>query len=156
MLALPKQITMAVARIKKGLQKCLYLGNLNAKRDWGHARDYVKGMWMILQQDKPDDFVLATGETHSVREFVEKAFKAVDISVEWHGEDAEEYGCDAKDSSRVLVRVDPKYFRPTEVDLLIGDPAKAKRELNWEPEILFEQLVEEMVAADLADLGSSA
>mmetsp|Transcript_41711 Transcript_41711/g.130662 ORF Transcript_41711/g.130662 Transcript_41711/m.130662 type:complete len:353 (-) Transcript_41711:490-1548(-) len=147
-----RKITMAVAKISKGLQDTVFLGNLDAKRDWGHARDYVKGMWMILQQDEPDDFVLATGETHSVREFCEKAFKAVSINVAWRGEGVEEEGYEAGHPERVLVKVDPKYFRPTEVDLLIGNPAKAKAVLGWEPDILFEQLVTEMVEADVAAL----
>lgn len=150
-----RKITRAVARISKGLQKTLFLGNLDAKRDWGHARDYVKCMWMMLQFDEPDDYVIATGEMHTVREFVEKAFIAVGTTVEWKGEGVDEVGYDATDSSRVLVRVDPQYFRPTEVELLIGDPKKAADKLGWKPECLFEDLVKEMVEADceLVDQG---
>lgn len=146
-----RKITAEIARLKNGLIKCLYLGNLDSKRDWGHARDYVEGMWRMLQQDKGDDYVLATGETHSVREFVEKAFKYIDIDVKWVGErgSVDEIGVDAADEERVIVRIDPKYFRPTEVDLLIGDPAKAKRELGWEATTKFEDLVKEMMEHDL-------
>ena len=154
-----RKITRAVAKIHRGLQKTVYLGNLDAKRDWGHARDYIEGMWLMLQADKPDDFVLATNETHPVREFVEKAFKAVGITVKWIGEPGtvDETGVDAADESRVLVKVDPKYFRPTEVDLLIGDATKAQTILGWKPKILFEELVSEMVAADVeaVDKGTS-
>lgn len=147
-----RKITVAVARIKEGLDKCLYLGNLDAKRDWGHARDYIEGMWMMLQMDQPDDYVLATGETHTVREFVEKAFKHVDIKINWKGEpgSVDEIGVDATDESKVLVRVDPRYYRPTEVDLLLGDPTKAKEKMGWTAKIKFEDLVKEMVQADLA------
>jgi len=132
-----RKITRAVARISKGLQKTIFLGNLDAKRDWGHARDYVEGMWMMVQRDEPDDFVLATGECHSVREFVDKAFKCVGITVEWKGEPGtvDEIGVDAKDNSNVLVRVDPQYFRPTEVELLVGDASKAAKLLNWKPKV---------------------
>ena len=144
-----RKITRAVARIHRGLQKTIYLGNLDAKRDWGHARDYVKMMWMMLQAESPEDFVVATGETHSVREFVEKAFAAVGTELEWRGEGVEEIGVDKSDESNVLVRVDPRYFRPTEVELLIGDPAKAKDKLGWVPDIKFAALCEEMVRADL-------
>jgi len=146
-----RKITMAVANISQGLEKCLYLGNIDSKRDWGHARDYVKGMWMMLQYDKPDDYVLATGETHTVRSFVEMSFKRVGITIKWVGEfgTVEETGVDAADESRVLVRIDPRYFRPTEVDLLLGDPAKAKRVLGWESETSLEQLCHEMVDEDL-------
>ena len=149
-----RKITRAVAKIHRGLQKTVYLGNLDAKRDWGHARDYVEGMWLMLQSNVADDYVLATNETHPVREFVEKAFKCIGITVEWRGEPGtvDEVGVDSADPERVLVRVDPKYFRPTEVDILIGNAAKAKRELGWEPKILFQSLVEEMVASDLADV----
>jgi GDPmannose 4,6-dehydratase len=147
-----RKITIAVARISQGLDKCLYLGNIDAKRDWGHARDYVHGMWMMLQHDEPDDYVLATGETHTVREFVEKAFAYVDITIKWMGEfgTVNEVGVDASDESRVLVRIDQRYFRPTEVELLLGDPSKAKRVLGWEAELGFEGLVKDMMAADLA------
>ena len=146
-----RKVTRAAARIKMGLQDTLYLGNLDAKRDWGHARDYVRGMWLMLQQDSPDDFVLATGKTNTVRYFVEHAFKALDITIEWAGDGLEEVGMDST-TKKVLIRIDPKYFRPTEVDLLLGDPSKAKQKLGWEPKILFHELVEEMVAADFQAL----
>lgn len=147
-----RKITIAVARISQGLDKCLYLGNIDAKRDWGHARDYVEGMWRMLQHDEPDDYVLATGETHTVREFVEKAFAHVNITIKWMGEfgTVDEIGVDASDESRVLVRIDKRYFRPTEVELLLGDPSKAKRVLGWEAELGFEGLVTDMMTADLA------
>ena len=147
-----RKITCAVANIKVGKQKTLFLGNLDAKRDWGHARDYIEGMWMMLQTKEPDDYVLATGETHTVREFVERAFDAVDIKVVWKGEKGtvDEVGVDAADESRVLVKVDPRYFRPTEVDLLLGDPTKAKEQLGWVSKTPFPELVKEMVTADLA------
>lgn len=144
-----RKITRAVARIHKGVQQTLFLGNLDAKRDWGHARDYVAMMWMMLQQEQADDYVCATGETHMVREFVEKSFAVVGTKVMWRGEGVEEVGYDAKDPERVLVRVDPQYFRPTEVELLIGDPAKARKMLGWQPKILFEELVKEMTLADI-------
>jgi GDPmannose 4,6-dehydratase len=144
-----RKITRAVARIAKGMQKTLFLGNLDAKRDWGHARDYVEMMWLMLQQQAADDYVCATGETHMVREFVEKSFAHVGITVEWKGEGVEEMGVDKADPSRILVRVDPQYFRPTEVELLIGDPAKARKQLGWVPKILFEELVKEMTQADV-------
>eukprot|EP01040_Poterioochromonas_malhamensis_P017327 gene17327-19883_t len=147
-----RKITRAVARILRGKQKTLFLGNLDAKRDWGHARDYVEGMWRMLQQDTADDYVLATNETHSVREFIERAFTHVGISIKWIGEGVDEIGVDASDESRVLVRIDPKYFRPTEVDILIGNPAKAKAQLGWEPTTLFADLVNEMVDADIKAL----
>lgn len=147
-----RKITCAVAAIKENQQKCLYLGNLDAKRDWGHAKDYVEGMWRMLQQDEPDDYVLATGETHTVREFVEKAFKVVDIEIKWVGEagTVDEYGVDADDENRVIVRIDPRYFRPTEVDLLLGDPTKAKNKLGWTSSTPFDELVRQMVMEDLA------
>ena len=147
-----RKITTAVARIVEGLEKTLYLGNLDAKRDWGHARDYVEGMWMMLQQDKADDYVLATGETHTVREFVEKAFKNAGITIKWTGPagTVEETGVDALDEGRVLVKIDPEYFRPTEVDLLLGDPTKAKNAFGWSSQTSFDDLVKEMVEADLA------
>ena len=144
-----RKITRAVARIEVGLEDTLYLGNLDAKRDWGHARDYVEGMYRILQADQADDFVLATGETRSVRELVELAFAEVGRSIEWRGEGVEETGVDAK-SGNTVVRVDPVYFRPTEVDLLIGDASKASQKLGWRPKTSFAQLVSEMVAQDLA------
>jgi len=144
-----RKTTRAVARIKKGLQKCLYLGNLDSKRDWGHAKDYVAAMWMMLQGDKPEDFVVSTGETHSVREFVEKSFKAVDIQIRWEGKGLEEV---AKDQNgKTVVKIDAQYFRPTEVDLLLGDPTKIKKQLGWKHQVSFEELVKEMVDADLKD-----
>jgi len=143
-----RKITRAVAGIKLGLQDTLYLGNLDAKRDWGHARDYVEGMWLMLQQAEPDDYVLATGEAHSVRDFVEKAFAQVDLKIVWEGHGVEETGIDAA-SGRALVRVDPRYFRLTEVNLLLGDPSKARSKLGWRHKVSFDALVSEMVAADL-------
>jgi GDPmannose 4,6-dehydratase len=143
-----RKISRAVAAIELGLQERLYIGNLDAKRDWGHARDYVEGMWRILQQDQPDDYVLATGETHSVREFIELAFACVDREVVWQGEGVAETGVDRR-SGQELVRVDPRYFRPTEVELLLGDPSKARARLGWQHRIAFRELVREMVAADL-------
>jgi GDPmannose 4,6-dehydratase len=143
-----RKITRAVASIRHGLQGKLFLGNLDALRDWGHARDFVEGMWLILQQDEPDDYVLATGESHTVREFVEKAFAQIDRSIVWVGKGAEEKGID-KSTGDVLVEVDPRYFRPTEVDHLQGDPSKARRRLGWNHKISFDQLVTDMVQADL-------
>jgi len=142
-----RKITRAVAAIERGYQERLYLGNLDAKRDWGHARDYVEGMWRIVQQDKPDDYVLATGETHTVREFVELAFRHIDRSIEWRGSGVDECGC-CKKTGQVLVALDAAYRRPTEVDLLLGDPAKALTKLGWQHRTSFEQLVAEMVEAD--------
>jgi len=146
-----RKITTAVARIHLNIEKCLFLGNIDAKRDWGHARDYVEGMWMMMQKDTSDDYVLATGETHTVREFVEKAFAYVGTTIEWKGARGtiDEIGVDKNDPSRVLVRIDPRYFRPTEVELLLGDPAKAKRNLGWVAKTSFEDLVKEMVEADV-------
>ena len=143
-----RKIAMAVAAIKKKKQKCLYLGNLDAKRDWGHAKDFIKGMWLILQQKKPDDFVLATGETNTVRKFVELAFKEVDIIIQWKGKGLKEVGRDSL-TGNILVRVDKKYFRPTEVDILLGDYTKARKTLNWSPKISFTQLVKEMVDSEM-------
>ena len=139
---------MAVAKIVNGLQSCLYIGNLNAKRDWGYAPDYVKLMWMILQQERPDDYVAATGEAHSVREFIEAAFSFVGISLAWKGDGVDEIGYDKK-NNKILVRIDPRYFRPTEVDFLLGSSQKAREKLGWKPSVNFEQLVEIMVRADL-------
>jgi len=143
-----RKIAMAVAAIKKKKKKCLYLGNLDAKRDWGHAKDFIKGMWLILQQKKPDDFVLATGETNTVRKFVEVAFKEVDIIIQWKGKGLKEVGRDSR-TGNILVRVDKKYFRPTEVDILLGDYTKARKRLNWSPKISFTQLVKEMVDSEM-------
>ena len=143
-----RKITRAAAAIKLGRQDKLYLGNLDAKRDWGHAKEYVRGMWLMLQQDEPDDFVLATGETTSVRDFARWAFEDVGIEIEFRGEGVEEQGICRK-TGAVLVEVDPRYFRPTEVDLLIGDPGKAHQKLGWRHETPVRELVREMVAADL-------
>lgn len=144
-----RKITLAAARIKKGTQEKLYLGNLNAKRDWGYAKDYVECMWLMLQHDTPEDFVIATGETHTVREFATLAFKEVGIELEWQGEGVNEKGID-RSTGKVLVEVDPKYFRPTEVDLLLGDPTKAKNLLGWNPtKTSFEELVKIMVESDM-------
>ncbi len=140
-----------VAAIELGLQDVLYLGNIDARRDWGHSRDYVEGMWRIVQQDQPDDFVLGTGETHSVREFVERAFNHIGVAIEWRGKGVKEEGFDAK-TGAVLVRVDPVYFRPTEVDLLLSDPSKAKQVLGWTYTTSFKDLVQEMVEADLTEV----
>ncbi len=144
-----RKITRGVARIEVGLDNALYLGNLDAKRDWGHARDYVEGMHKILQADAADDFVLATGETRSVREFVELAFAEVGRTIEWRGKGVDETGVDGR-SGKTIIHIDPVYFRPTEVDLLIGDASKAREKLGWEPKTSFAQLVKEMVTSDLA------
>ncbi|OYD80913.1 GDP-mannose 4,6-dehydratase [Azospirillum brasilense] len=144
-----RKITRAVAAIQLGLQERLYLGNLDARRDWGHARDYVEGMWRIVQQEQPDDYVLATGETHSIREFVELAFGHVGRRIVWRGTGVDEKGVDA-DSGEVLIEVDPRYFRPTEVDLLLGDPSKARARLDWTHTTSFPDLVREMMESDLA------
>ena len=146
-----KKITQGVAAIKLGLKDKIYLGNLNAKRDWGHAKDYVEAMWLMLQQDTPEDFVIATGETHSVREFTELSFKKVDIELKWEGKGIEEKGID-KNTGKVLVEIDPNYFRPSEVEILHGDPSKAKAKLNWEPKIKFNELVEIMIDHDLKEI----
>src|SRR6202451_748837 len=143
-----RKITRAVADIELGLQATLFLGNLNARRDWGHARDCVEGMWRIVQQDEPDDYVLATGEAHSVREFVEKAFACVGRAIVWNGAGADEKGLD-KNSGKVLIEVDPRYFRPTEVDALIGDPRTAPNKLGWRHRVRFDELVQDMVKSDL-------
>jgi GDPmannose 4,6-dehydratase len=146
-----RKITRAVAAIHLGLQDKLFIGNLDSMRDWGHARDYVEGMWRILQQDKPDDYVLATGETHSVREFIELSFAHVGTKISWEGKGLQEKGIDVK-SGQVLVEVDSRYFRPTEVDFLLGDPAKAKKILGWSHTIGLHDLVSEMVEADLKSI----
>jgi len=152
-----RKITAGVAKISAGLDKTLYLGNLDSKRDWGHARDYVEGMWRMLQQEEPDDYVLATGETHSVREFVEKAFGHVGLTIKWKGPTGttEEIGVQEGNEDRVLVKIDPSYFRPTEVDLLLGDPTKAKNKIGWESCTTFEELVKEMVESDIAMVNGS-
>ncbi len=144
-----RKVTRAVASIAHGLQQKLFLGNLNARRDWGHARDFVEGMWLILQQDEPDDYVLATGESHSVREFVEKAFAHIGRAIVWQGSGVEEKGID-KSTGKVLVEVDPRYFRPTEVDALLGDASKAHAKLGWRHKTSFDTLVADMVQADMA------
>ena len=143
-----RKITRAAARIKLGLQERLYLGNLDAQRDWGHARDFVEGMWLMLQQDEPDDYVLATGQTHTVRRCCEYAFAAAGIDLIWRGEGADEKGYDAA-TGNLIVAIDPRYFRPTEVDLLLGDATKARQKLGWTQRYTFEVMIEEMIAADL-------
>ena len=143
-----RKITMAVARISRGLQKCLYMGNINALRDWGYAPDYVQMMWMMLQQDAPDDYVVATNEMHTVREFIEKSFGHVGIEIVWEGEGVDEVGKNAA-TGDVIVRMDERYYRPCEVDQLLGNPAKAKTQLGWEPKVKFEELVKIMTEGDL-------
>ncbi|MCU7885628.1 MAG: GDP-mannose 4,6-dehydratase, partial [Candidatus Thiodiazotropha sp. (ex Lucinoma annulata)] len=152
-----RKITRAMARISLGLQECLYLGNMNALRDWGHAHDYVKMQWLMLQQEQPDDFAIGTGEQHSVREFVDASAKELGISLRWEGEGLDEQGIVESNSNdkgpqlgTVIVRVDPRYFRPTEVETLLCDPSKAKNELGWVPVITFTELVSEMAREDLA------
>jgi len=146
-----KKITQSVARIFQGKQEVLELGNLDAMRDWGHAKDFVYAQWLMLQQDEPDDYVIATGETHSVREFVELAFKEVGIIIEWHGTGIQEHGIDSK-SGKTLVKIAERYFRPAEVELLLGDPSKAEKELNWTRKISFHELVSVMVKYDLNNI----
>ena len=143
-----RKITISVAKIKAGLQEHVELGNLNASRDWGHSADYVRAMWLMLQQDKADDYVVATGKTHTVREFVSLAFLAAGMELEFHGEGVQEYAT-LKGTDRILVKVNPEFFRPAEVDLLIGDATKAKTILGWEPEITYEELVNRMVKSDI-------
>lgn len=147
-----RKVTRAVAAIKAGRQDCLYMGNIDAKRDWGFAGDYVKGMWLMLQADKPEDYVLATGETYTVRDFIERSFALVGMKIRWQGSGVDETGVD-ESTGKVLVRIDPEYFRPTEVELLIGNPAKAKRDLGWEPEVDLDGLIKMMVEHDLAEHG---
>ena len=142
-----RKITRALARIKLGLQDCLYLGNMDAKRDWGHSKDYVEMQWLMLQQEKPEDFVIASGEQHSVRDFINLAAAELEININWQGKGLDEKGFD--DSGKCIVAVDPRYFRPTEVESLLGDPTKAKQKLGWEPRISFAELVKEMVLEDL-------
>lgn len=143
-----RKITRALARIKLGLQDALFLGNLDAKRDWGHAKDYVRMQWLMLQQETPDDFVIATGVQHSVREFIEIAAAELGLSIGWQGTGLDEVGIEQK-SGKTIVRIDPRYFRPTEVETLLGDPSKAKEKLGWEPKISFAELVQEMIIEDL-------
>ena len=145
-----RKITRAAARIKLGLEDTLYLGNLDAKRDWGHARDYVEGMWRIVQQDVADDFVLGTGQLHSVRDFVESAFKHAGMNIEWSGTGTDEIGVDSI-SGKTIVKIDPRYFRPAEVELLLADPTKAKDVLGWQATTLFDDLVKEMMEHDMAE-----
>lgn len=145
-----RKVTRAVARIKQGSQPCLYLGNLDAQRDWGFAPDFVEAMWLMLQQDKPDDYVIATGEMHSVREFTTKAFEHVGIKVEWSGEGVNESGVDVA-TGKTVVSIDPRYFRPAEVEQLLGNPAKARAQLGWQPRVSFAELVQIMMDADLEE-----
>ncbi len=144
-----RKITRGLSRISAGLQNCLYLGNLEARRDWGHARDYVEAQWLMLQQESPRDYVIATGRQHSVRDFVEQAASLLDMRIEWRGSGPEEIGVNRK-TGNTVVRIDPRYFRPAEVDTLLGDASRARAELGWEPRVSFEELVREMVDADLA------
>jgi len=146
-----RKISRAVAAIELGRQGKLFLGNLSARRDWGHARDYVEGMWLMLQQPEPDDYVLATGEEHSVREFVENAFGCIGRKIEWRGSGVTEQGIDTRDG-RVLIEIDPRYFRPTETDALLGDPSKARQKLGWKHKVSFDQLVREMVESDIGEM----
>ena len=146
-----RKISMAVARIKHGLQEAIELGNLDAKRDWGYAGDYVEGMWRILQQEEPDDYVLATGETHSIREFCELAFQEIGVAIQWQGQGVDEVGVDAT-TGKTLIKINPEFFRPSEVDLLLGDPSRAEKELGWERKVDFPGLVKLMVAHDLKQL----
>jgi GDPmannose 4,6-dehydratase len=149
-----RKVTRAAAAIKAGTQECLYMGNIDAKRDWGFAGDYVKGMWLMLQADKAEDYVLATGKTYTVRDFIERTFALVGMPIRWQGSAAAEVGLDAA-SGKTIVRIDPAYYRPTEVELLIGDPSKAKRELGWEPAVDLDGLIRMMVEHDLAAHGLS-
>jgi len=143
-----RKITRGLARILAGKDDCLYLGNIDSKRDWGYAKDYVEGMWLILQQKKPDDFVLATGETHTVREFIEESCKVVKIKLKWKGKKEKEVGID-ENTKKTIIRIDPKYYRPAEVDLLLGDPTKAGKKLKWKPKTKFKELVKIMMEADM-------
>jgi len=149
-----RKITRAVAKIHLGLQDKLYLGNLDAKRDWGYAPEYVEAMWLMLQQNEPEDFVIATGEAHIVREFAEEAFKQINIELKWEGEGINEVGKDSK-TGKVLIEVDPRYFRPTDVEYLVGDASKAKEKLGWQPKVKFEELVKIMVNADMEECRES-
>ena len=149
-----RKITQAAAKIKCGLQDCLYLGNLDAKRDWGYAPEYVEAMWLMLQQEKADDYVIATGETHTVREFIEASFSFLDININWKGSGADEVGVDAS-SGKEIIKINPIYFRPTEVDILIGDPTKAINALNWKPKVKFLELAEIMTKADYDSISNA-
>jgi len=145
-----RKITRALARIKLHLQDCLYLGNIDAKRDWGHAKDYVEMQWLMLQQDKPEDFTISTGEQHSVREFIEVSAREVDIKIKWKGQGVDEVGIDSE-TNNIIIRIDKRYFRPTEVETLLGDSTKAKNKLNWYPKISFQELVREMISKDMEE-----
>ena len=147
-----RKITRAVVRIKENVQDCIYLGNLDAKRDWGHAKDYVEAMWLMMQQDKPDDFVIATGETNSVRAFLEESFRLVGISVKSNRKKGADEQYIRTDTGKIVVKIDPRYFRPSEVDFLLGDPSKAKKTLNWKSKVTFKRLVKEMIDSDMKDL----
>jgi GDPmannose 4,6-dehydratase len=147
-----KKITRGLARILAGKDDCLYLGNMDAKRDWGYAKDYVEGMWRMLQQNTPDDFVLATGETHSVREFIEESCKIAGIDLKWQGKGEKEVGID-KNTNKTIIKIDPRYYRPAEVEILLGDPSKAKKELGWTPTTTFKDLVKMMMEDDLKNEG---
>jgi GDPmannose 4,6-dehydratase len=142
-----RKITLGAAAVKTGRQECLYMGNLDSKRDWGYAPDYVNAMWLMMQQDRPDDYVIATGETHSVREFIERSFGFLDMPIDWNGKGVDETGINRK-TGKTVIRIDPKYFRPTEVEILLGNPEKARTSLDWKPSVTFEQLVEIMTKAD--------
>ena len=144
-----RKITRAMSRIKLGLQDCLYLGNINAKRDWGHARDYVEAMWLMLQQDQPEDFVIGTGEQYSVRDFVNQCAQALDMPLTWQGSGVDEKALDA--DGNVIVQIDPRYFRPTEVETLLSDPSKAKQKMGWQPKVSFVELVKEMITSDFEE-----
>jgi GDPmannose 4,6-dehydratase len=143
-----RKITRGIARISLGIQEKIYMGNIDAKRDWGHAKDYVEGMWLIMQHNKPDDFVLATGETHTVREFIELSCNEVGIDIEWKGSGVDEKGID-KETGKVIIEIDSRYFRPTEVDILLGNPEKARRELGWKSNHSFKELIKDMIQADI-------
>jgi GDPmannose 4,6-dehydratase len=143
-----RKITKGIGKILRGEQDCISLGNIDSKRDWGHAKDYVEGMWLMLQADKPDDYVLATGETHSVREFIEVAFRCANIDIVWEGEGINEVGTDKK-TGRVLVKINPDFFRPAEVELLVGNYKKANQDLKWKPKIDFQSLTRNMIMVDL-------
>jgi len=145
-----RKITRALVRIKLGLQDCVYLGNIDAKRDWGHAKDYVEMQWLMLQQNKPEDFTISSGEQHSVRDFIEIAAKEINIEIKWKGKGIDEVGIDTK-TDNIIVRIDKRYFRPTEVETLLGDSTKAKNKLNWQPKISFQELVKEMMMVDLKE-----